>query len=148
MEQLHNGWPGLSKEVSKICQTIGIPDVNENIVAKEKINEAVFYQHYKDLKENMNQYTKLEAIKHQNFSEMQPYMKDKSIDRGRTKFRLRTEMLEPFKDNFRSKYRTLERGHEEEDPGLKCKDCQDVQEKPSAARNRKVHCLVCPAWTH
>ena len=112
MEQLNNGWPGLSKEVSKICQTIGIPDVNTNIVAKEKITEAVFYHHYKDLKESMNKYTKLESIKHQNFSEMQPYMKDKSIDKCRTKFRLRTEMLKPFKDYFRSKYRTLERGQE------------------------------------
>ena len=80
--------------------------MNENIVAKEKINEAVCYHHYKDLKENMNQYTKLEAIKHHNFSEMQPYMKDESKDRCRTKFSSRTEMLEPFKDNFRSKYRT------------------------------------------
>ena len=26
--------------------------------------EAVFYNHYKDLKENINKYTKLEAIKH------------------------------------------------------------------------------------
>ena len=50
-------------------------------------------------------------------------------------------MLEPFKDN-------LDRGQEEEDPGLKCKDCQDAQDKPPAARDSQVHCLVCPAWTY
>ena len=93
----------------------------------------------------MKKYTKLEAIKHQNFTEMQPYLKDKSIDKCRTKFRLRTEMLEPFKDNFRSKYRTLERGQEEEDPGLRYKNCQD---SPPPARDSQVHCLVCPAWSH
>ena len=144
-EQLQNSWPGLAMEVTQICQIIGIPDVNRNVVSKQKIKEAVFYNHYKDLKEGMNKYTKLEAIKHQNFTEMQPYLKDKSIDKCRTKFRLRTEMLEPFKDNFRRKYRTLERGQEEEDPGLQCQDCQD---SPPPARDSQVHCLVCPAWTH
>ena len=77
-------------------------------------------------------------------TKMQPYMKDKSVDKARTKFRLRTEMLEPFKDNFRSRYRTMERGHEEEDPGLRCKDCMD---KSPPARDSQVHCLVCPAWS-
>ena len=93
----------------------------------------------------MNKYSKLEAIKHQNFTEMQPYMKDKSIDKCRTKFRLRTEMLEQFKDNFRSNYRTMDRGQEEYDPGLRCQDCKD--DSPPA-RDSQVHCLVCPAWSH
>ena len=76
---------------------------------------------------------------------MQTYMKEKSVDKCRTKFRLRTEMLEHFKDNYRSKYRTMERGQEEDDPGLRCQECQD---EPPAARDSQVHCLICPAWTH
>ena len=56
-EQLQNSWPGLATEVPRICQIIGIPDVNRNVVTKEKIKEAAFYNHYKDLKENMNMYT-------------------------------------------------------------------------------------------
>ena len=51
----------------------------------------------------MNKYKKREGIKHQDFTVMQPYMKDKSVDNCRTKFRLRTEMLEHFKYNYRSK---------------------------------------------
>ena len=125
--------------------TEGRPDVNRNIVQKEKIKKAIFYHHYKDLKENINKYKKLESIKHQDFTIMQPYMKDKSIDKCRTQFRLRTEMLEGFKDNYRSKYRTVPKGQEEEDPGLRCQDCQD---KPTQARDSQVHCLVCPAWEH
>ena len=50
-------------------------------------------------------------------------MEDRSIDRCRTKFRIRTEMMKTFKDNYRSKYRERGRGEEEEDPGLQCKDC-------------------------
>ena len=138
IEQLQQGWPGLATEVASICKQVGIADVNINSVQKEKIKEAVFYHHYKDLKESMNKYKKLEGIKHQDFTVMQPYMKDKSVDNCRTKFRLRTEMLEHFKYNYRSKYRTMERGHEEEDPWLSCQDCKDSQ----------VHCLVCPAGAH
>ena len=66
---------------------------------------------------------------------MQPYMKEMSVDKCRTKFRVRTEMLKDSKDNYRSKYRTMERGQEEDDPGLRCQEC-------------RVHCLVCPAWTY
>lgn len=148
IEQLKHGWPGLALEVKNICKIIGIQNVNEQIVPKEKIKEAVFYHHYKDLKEAMNNYKKLDGIKHQNFTEMQPYMKDKSIDKCRSKFRLRTEMLPFFKDNYRSSYRTLDKGQEEDDPGLRCKDCQEEAPPTPPARDSQVHCLVCPAWSH
>ena len=52
-------------------------------------------------------------------------MEDRSIDRCRTKFRIRTEMMKTFKDNYRSKYMERGRGEEEEDPGLQCKDCSE-----------------------
>ena len=93
----------------------------------------------------MKKYKKLERIKHQDFREMQSCMKDKSIDKCRSKFRLRTEMLQYFKDNFRSSSRTMDKGQEEDDPGLRCRDCQD--ESPPA-RDSQVHCLVCPAWSN
>ena len=37
-------------------------------------------------------------------------------------------MCEAFKDNYRSKYRTLERGEEDKDPGLTCEDCGQAQD--------------------
>ena len=61
------------------------------------------------------------------------------------KSRLRTEMLQYLKDNFRSSYRTMGKGQEDNDPGLRCQDCQG--EAPPA-RDSQVHCLVCPAWSH
>ena len=92
--------------------------MNRHMVSKEKIKEAVSYHHYQDLKDNMNKYKKLEGIKHQDFREMQSYMKDKSIDKCRSKFRHRTEMLQCFKDNYRSSYRTMDEGPWTEMPGL------------------------------
>ena len=48
-------------------------------------------------------------------------------------------MCETYKDNYRSKYRTMARGEEDRDPGPQCGDCgQD--------RDTQSHCLVCPAW--
>ena len=71
IEQLQHGWPGLATEVTSICKQIGIPDVNRNVVQKDKIKEAILYHHYKDLKENINKYKKMERIKHQDFPSMQ-----------------------------------------------------------------------------
>ena len=48
-------------------------------------------------------------------------------------------MCESYKDNYRSKYRTLARGEEDRDPGLQCGDC-------GQSRDTQSHCLVCPAW--
>ena len=52
----------MATEVTNICKQIGIPDVNRNVVQKDKIKEAVFNHHYKDLKENINKYKKLDCI--------------------------------------------------------------------------------------
>jgi hypothetical protein len=41
------GWPGPGQEVSDICQTLNIPDVNHEFVPKSKIKEAVFNHHYR-----------------------------------------------------------------------------------------------------
>ena len=53
-QQLARGWPGLSREVSKICKQIGQKDLNEEIMDKEEIKEAVLYSNYKEMKEDMN----------------------------------------------------------------------------------------------
>ena len=79
------------------------------------------------------------SVSHEDFTSERSYFNDKSVDRCRTKFRVRTEMCESYKDNYRAKYRTLPRGEEDRDPGLQCGDCgQD--------RDTQSHCLVCPAW--
>ena len=52
---------------------------------------------------------------HEDFRKEQDYMNKNSIDSSMTQLRL--EMLETFKDNYRSKYRTLRQGEEDRDPG-------------------------------
>ena len=49
-------------------------------------------------------------------------------------------LQDTFKDNFRSKYRILDRGEEDRDPGPQYGDCGQSLDSQS-------HCLVCPAWT-
>ena len=140
-EQLRLGWPGLAEEVKKICLEIGLPDVNQVMVKKEKVKEMIYYHHYKDMKDQLYKSSKLDRIKHEDFRKEQSYMEDRSIDRCRTKFRIRTEMMKTFKDNYRSKYRERGRGEEEDDPGLQCKDCSEPHSPDSQS-----HCLRCPAW--
>ena len=45
-----NGWTGLGQEVTEICQTLNIPDVNMEFVPKSVIKDAIFNHHY--LKKN------------------------------------------------------------------------------------------------
>ena len=103
----------------------------------------IYYHHYKDMKEQLYKSTKLDNIKHEDFTKEQKYLEDRSIDRCRTKFRIRTEMMKSFKDNYRSKFRERGRGEEEDDPGLQCSDCSEPHSPDSQA-----HCLRCPAWDH
>ena len=78
-------------------------------------------------------------IKHEDFTKEQKYLDLRSIDSSRTQMRVRLEMLDTFKDNFRTKYWTLGRGEEDMDLGLLCDDC-------GQSRNSQSHCVICPAW--
>ena len=138
-EQVKHSWPGLAKEVKDICYEVKIPDVNHNRVTKEEIKEAIFWNHYKNMKVELGKFSKLENIKNEDFRSEQNYLKGKSVDNIRREFRLRTQLVATFRDNYRNKYRTLPRGEEDEDPGLQCGDCR-------GARDTQAHCLVCPAW--
>ena len=138
-KQLQLGLPGLAREVQTICEIIKIPDINLSHVSKEKIDENIFFHHYKDMKEIMSNSKKMEKIRHEDFRKEQEYMNCKSVESSRTQLRVRLEMVETFRDNFRSKYRTLDKGEEDRDPGLQCGDC-------GQSRDTQSHCLVCPAW--
>ena len=137
--QLKLGLPGLAREITDICEAISIPDMNYNNVEKDKVEEHIFYNHYKDMKEIIKKSKKMEKIQHEDFTVEQEYMNSKSVESSRTQLRIRLEMLETFKDNYRTKYRTLGRGEEDRDPGLLCGDCGE-------ARDSQSHCLLCPAW--
>ena len=138
-KQLKLRLPGLAREVQTICENLHIPDINLSNISKEKIDETIFYHHYKDMKEAMNNSKKMEKICHEDFRKEQEYFNNRSVDSARTQLRIRLEMVDTFKDNFCSKYRKLNRGEEDRDPGLQCGDC-------GQSRDTQSHCLVCPAW--
>ena len=93
-EQRQQGWPGLAQEVSGICQEIGLEDLNDNDICKEKVKEEIFYHHYKEMKEDMSKLTKLEDIKNEDFREVQDYMKCCAIEQARLTFSLRSKMYD------------------------------------------------------
>ena len=103
-EESHaRGWPGLEDEVSQICREIGIPDVNDICVNKEEIKTAIWNHHYADMKKELNNSKKLMDIKHEDFSEVQEYFKQKSVSNTRLAFRVRSKMVDEILANFKSK---------------------------------------------
>ena len=85
-QQLSLGLPGLAREVTKICEAISIPDINYCSVRKDKIQEHIFYHHYKDIKEQLEGSKKMTSIKHEDFTNAQSYFNDRPVDKCRTKF--------------------------------------------------------------
>ena len=73
--------------------------------------------------------SKLEDIRHDNFSQIQDYFNDKNLETARMKFRIRTKMLEKIPENFKNKYRNQEKG-------LQCNMCPDEM--------TQNHCKMCP----
>ena len=90
------GWPGLSQEVRQICQNIDIPDVNEQYVPKHVVKKAVFDDHYQEMEKEVKKMKKLENIKNDDFRQVQDYFMDKSIEKARTAFKFRSQMLEMY----------------------------------------------------
>ena len=91
------------------------------------------------MKELMNGSKKMYNLKHEDFSKELVYMNSKSVESCQTQLQIRLEMMDTFKDNYRSKNRTLDRVEEDKDPGLQCGDC-------GQSRDTQSHCMVCPAW--
>ena len=56
-----------------------LTDINKEDVSKEDIKEAVFFHNYKEMKESINEYEKLEDIKHEYIRVLPDYMKEKGI---------------------------------------------------------------------
>ena len=92
-QQLEAGWPGLCKEVTAICEEVGLPNMFEERVGKETIKEEIFYHHLKDIKKEMKRFEKLDDISNGDCRKAQPYMKDFCLEMCRMAFRLRTHQF-------------------------------------------------------
>ena len=99
----------------------------------------MFYHHYKDMKEEIQNCKNISCIKQEDFRKEQEYMNDKSIKRSRTQLKVRLEMVESFKDNYRSKYRILSRGEED-------RKTLASSVATGLSRDTQSHCLTCLVW--
>ena len=123
----------------EICEVLGIPDLNEVPVTKATIRNAIFENHYTDLKLEMERSTgKLEPIKNEDFRKVQNYFGEKSIHTCRMAFRIRSQIVKEIPGNMKNKYKNKDSSNC--DSGLICKHCSD------GVIMTQSHCLVCPAW--
>ena len=70
-EHLKHAWPGPAIEGTEICNVMKLENVNFSKVKKEDIKEAIF------MKKELEKYSKLENIKHEDFRTEKEYMKQK-----------------------------------------------------------------------
>ena len=131
-----------------ICSDIGIEDINENDVTKEEINDAIFYHHYKEMKEEMKVKDKLNDVKNDDFTNIQNYMKDKTIEGARVMFSLRSRMFS-CRGNQHGSFGTNNRG---------CPACVSARAKGDTMDPTMVavaveeetqgHLAECPQYQH
>ena len=133
-ESRDRGWPGLGEEVTEICKTIGIPDVNDVDVCKSAIKKAIWDHHYVDMKKELDGSKKLEPIKDDDFHKVQDYFNNKSVENTRMAFKVRSQMVPEIPGNFKNKFRV--KGED----GLLCLYCEEGHVMTQG------HCLECPAW--
>ena len=90
-EGKEKGWPGLGSEVKEICEKLNLPDVNENYIPKSAVKNAIFNHHYCDMKKEMEEKSsKLKEIQHEDFTSVQEYFKQKSVENTRMALRVRS----------------------------------------------------------
>ena len=104
-DQKSNKWPGLSQEVTNICEEINIPDIKDCEISAREIKQAVFDHHYAEIKSKISSSKKMMSFKDENFKEVQDYMRGKSVENIRVAFRIRCEMVQEIRGNYKDKYR-------------------------------------------
>ena len=113
-EQMQQNWPGLAREVSKICDELGIENVNHSQSGRQElktlVNNACRTRNQSELKEKMDGMSKMEGLINQDCN-AKPYLESKSLNDVRDTFRLRTRVIDGMawvidgiRGNFRNMY--------------------------------------------
>ena len=70
----------------------------------------LIYNHYNDLKDQLGDSKNLQKVANEDYSKEEDYMHNKSVDKVRTQYRMRTEILkaiiEPNKEPWKEKRKT------------------------------------------
>ena len=96
-EQREQNWPGLSKEVSQICEELGIPDVNESAMVDNKksvrrmVKSACRSKNDIELKEKMDDLIKCDNMKGED-CDLKSYFKDLNLNDARNMFAINSNM--------------------------------------------------------
>ena len=85
---------------SEICHQTNIPNINTHKISKSDIQKAIYKSHYEDMISCFERSRRLQDIKNSDFSKVQPYFNDRSLENARTKFKIRTKMLEKVPGHF------------------------------------------------
>ena len=99
-------------------------------MSKQEIQDAIFEAHHSSLLCQFETSKKLEAIKNDNFRQIQEYFNDKNLANARLKFNIRSKMVDKIPGNFKNRYKYSEEG-------LNCSDCK--------VEMTQDHCSICPA---
>ena len=97
-EQVELGLPGLGQEATDICLKLGLPDIcrgRPDRVSKEKIQEEIFYNHLKHLKEELGALKeKGKELFQMDIRKPQEYLASSSLAEARMAFRVQNRMLD------------------------------------------------------
>ena len=95
----------------------------------------MFDHHYGEIKSKIASSKKMMSHKDEDFTEVQNYIKGKSVEHIRVAFRIRCEMVPEIRSNYKDKYKR--KGGE---AAVLC------PEFPAQEMETQSHCLVCPRW--
>jgi hypothetical protein len=107
---------------------------SKDYAVNEEVGDAIWKHHY-DLKKEISTSKKLNDIKDEDFSNIQEYFKDRSVENTIMAFKIRSHMVTEIPCNFKNKYK--KKGND----GLICAYCSENEDMDQS------HCMRCPAWS-
>ena len=135
LEELEQGWEGLSMEVQQICKLVGLPDGTSGYISRKDVTEAITLHHMKTVKDEMTARAPKKLVEMRNLDcrKEQQYMKNASLHDSRLEFQWQANMLDT-RTTMGNKYQRKSCPHCKE--GLE----EGLEESP-------LHMLeVCPAY--
>ena len=82
------------------------------------------------MKQDLQGYKKLEDIKDSDFTKLPEYMEEKSLEKARMSFRIKSKMVQSIKMNFKSSYKG----------NLSCEKCE------AGIDETQCHAMMCDGW--
>ena len=133
---MNQGLEGLTTEVEKICQLVGLPNVCIQYIGRKEVEEAMINHHLKKIKGESEPISKLEEIKKTDTRKMQDYMSQKFLENSRIEFLWETNLLET-RHNMNGKYKKDQ---------YQCPHCWEGSQ-PGGSLKTLSHLLVCTAYS-